>query len=146
MKLIKITIKSITKFQLNKLLIWNNDQKITRFFKSKNKTIEQIKNGLIYPGTYHFMIVKNNKYVGYIFFTRVGNGAYVTIMIDKKYWGKNYAKQAMVLLENKGRRLKIKKFMLEVYPKNKRAFSLYKNLNYVMVGDNESRVIMEKEL
>lgn len=91
MKLINITTELITKGQLKKLFVWNNNKEITKFFKSKNKTIKQIKKGLTYTGTYHFIINKNNKDIGYIFFTKVNDDAYITITIDRRYWGKGYA-------------------------------------------------------
>lgn len=145
MKLINIAIKSITERRLKKLFIWNNDQKITKFFKSKSKTIEQIKKGLAYPGTYHFMINESHKDIGYIFITKKEKYAYLTIMIDKKYWGKGYGKQAMLLIEDEVRKLKINKTVLGLYKENGRALKLYQSLGYIQTKE-ENTLVMEKNL
>lgn len=36
--------------------------------------------------------------------------------------------------------------MFKVYPENLRAFNLYKNFGYLVVGEKEGRMVMEKKL
>ncbi len=145
MKLIKITAKSIAKSRLNRILTWCNDPEISRFFKSKTRTMERILEILSESKTYNFMINEDNQDIGYIFTTNYGNYAYLTIMIDKKHWGRGYGRQAMILIEDKIRKLKTKKIILGLYRENKRAFNLYKSLGYKQTKKGNI-ITMEKKL
>jgi len=145
MKLIKVTAKTISKKRIEKIFGWSNDPEITKFFKSKSRTIEKIKEILSRPKTYNFIINEGEEDVGYIFTTNYSEYAYLTIMIEKGHWGKSYGKQAMILIENKLHKLKAKKIILGLYKKNKRAFNLYQDLGYVQVKKGNI-ITMEKNL
>lgn len=147
MKLTRIKNESKYDKQLEKLLIWDNDKNLSRFFKSKSKTIEQIKKGLDHKDSYYFMINNLGSDIGYVIFFKTKNKcAYITIAIDKKYWGKGYAQEAISLLEKEGIRAGVKNFKLEVYPENHKALNLYSKLNYKKEGVNEGRIVMSKKL
>ena len=92
--------------------------------------------------TRNYMINEYGKDVGYIFITKKEDYVYLTIMIDKKYWGEGYGKQAMILIENEVKKFKAKKIVLGLYEANERAYNLYKNLGYVLTKREKEKVIV----
>ena len=93
------------------------------------------------------MINENGVDIGYIYITKRDNFVSLTILVDKKYWGKGYGKQAMILIEKKVKRAKSKKIVLGLYPGNRRALNLYNGLGYIQTKSRENNIIvMEKKL
>lgn len=56
MKLIKITIKSITKFQLKKIYYWFNDKEMSKYLRTRHRTMKKIIEILSRRKTHNFMI------------------------------------------------------------------------------------------
>jgi len=147
MKLIKITIKSVTKAQLKKIYYWFNDQKMSKYLRTRHRTMKRIIEILSRRKTHNFMINENGVDIGYIYITKRDNFVSLTILVDKKYWGKGYGKQAMILIEKKVKRAKSKKIVLGLYPGNRRALNLYNGLGYIQTKSRENNIIvMEKKL
>jgi RimJ/RimL family protein N-acetyltransferase len=148
MQLTNISLKTIKQLRLKKIHNWYNNPEISKYFKSKTRTMKKIKEILSrkIPKTNNYMVNQNNKDIGYIFITKKGNYCYLTIIIDKKYWNKGYGKQAMILIEDEARKLKVKKIVLGLYAENKRALNLYKSLNYVCTKKEKNITVMEKKL
>lgn len=51
--------------------------------------------------TYNFMVNENGVDIGYTYITKKNDFISLTILIDKKYWGKGYGKQTMILIEKR---------------------------------------------
>lgn len=67
----------------------------------------------------------------------------VVIMIDEPFTRKGYGKQALFLLEETARKLKIKKLSLEVRTDNAPALSLYKKFGFNL---KYTEAVMEKKI
>ena len=135
-----------TKAQARKIYNWYNDSEISKYFKSPTRTMERVSQILSRENTYNYLINVGKKDIGYIFITKKENYCYLTILIDKKYWGKSYGKKAMKLIEDKAKALLINKIVLGLYEENKRAFNLYKGLGYIKTKKEKDVIVMEKKL
>lgn len=80
----------------------------------------------------HFIIILNGKIIGHISLVKRKNNWYETQIVigEKKYWGKGYGPEAIKLLIQKAKRLKISKIYLEVRPTNIRAIRAYENCGF----------------
>lgn len=146
MRLIKITIKSITKFQLQKIYRWFNDKEMSRYLRTGHRTMKRIIEILSRPETHNFIINEDDIDIGYIYITKQDNFVSLTILIDKKYWGRGYGKQAMILIEDKAKKLKAKKIIFGLYKENERAYNLYKHLGYTITKKEENKIIVMKKI
>jgi RimJ/RimL family protein N-acetyltransferase len=99
-----------------------SDKEVNKYFqdifKSKND--------------YHFVIVLNKKVIGHISLAKRKNNWYETQIVigEKRYWGKGYGSQAIKILLQKAKRLKIQKIYLEVRPDNTRAIRAYESCGF----------------
>ena len=71
----------------------------------------------------------------------IRSGFIFDIFIEEKFRGKGYGKQAMLLIEEKARELKLKSIGLHVFASNRAARNLYESLGYQVSSLN-----MTKEL
>lgn len=81
---------------------------------------------------YHFMIILNKRVIGHILLAKRKNYWYETQIVigEKKYWGKGYGSEAIKILIQKAKHLKISKIYLEVRPTNIRAIRAYKHCGF----------------
>ncbi|HDH03895.1 MAG TPA: GNAT family N-acetyltransferase [Candidatus Campbellbacteria bacterium] len=81
---------------------------------------------------YHFMIALDKKTIGHISLVKRKNNWHETQIVigGKKYWGKGYGSEAIKLLIQKAKRLKISKIYLEVRPTNTRAIRAYEHCGF----------------
>ena len=81
---------------------------------------------------YHFMITLGEKVIGHISLVKRRGGWYETQIVigEEKYRGKGYGSEAIKLLIQKAKRLKISKIYLEVRPDNSRAIKAYERVGF----------------
>ena len=99
-----------------------SDKEVDKYFTS----ILNSKSG------YHFIITLNERVIGHISLTKRKNNWHETqiIISGKKYWGKGYGSEAIKLLVQKAKRLKISEIYLEVRPTNTRAIRAYEHCSF----------------
>lgn len=103
-----------------------SDKKVDKYFKD---ILDSKKD-------YHFMITLNKKVIGHIALVKRKNNWHETQIVigEKEYWGKKYGSEAIRLLIQKAKRLKISKIYLEVRPNNIRAIRAYEKCGFQKVS------------
>ena len=81
---------------------------------------------------YHYMIILGEKVIGHISLAKRRGRWYETQIVigEEKYRGKGYGSEAIKLLIQKVKRLKISKIYLEVRPTNLRAIKAYERVGF----------------
>lgn len=102
-----------------------SDKKVDKYFK----------NVLGSKKDYHFILTLNKKVIGHISLAKRKNNWYETQIVigEKKYWGRGYGSEAIKLLIQKAKRLRISKIYLEVKPTNTRAIHAYERCGFKKV-------------
>lgn len=122
-----------------------NNPKNNRYLRTKKTNFKEIKKRLALPNRKMYILVTDNKKIGYFNLHIAVSGKKVMfgIIIDKPFQSKGYGRQAMKLIEQEAKKLGVKKISLEVFEKNIRAVRLYKKTGYKRI---DRLFMMEKRI
>lgn len=134
-------------------VIWRNDKEVFKYTGhtySNEVTIESelnwIKNVIPSPNEYRCAIIVDGEYVGNTYLTDIINqSARFHIFIgNKNYWGKGVAQQATKLMIDYAKNvLKLSSIRLTAHIENDSAISLYKKMDFQIIGKENNRILME---
>ena len=96
-----------------------NNPKNNRYLRTKKTNLKEVKKRITLPNRKMYILVADNKKIGYFNLQIAVNGKEVRfgIIIDKPFQSKGYGKQAMRLIEQEAKRIGVKKISLEVFEK-----------------------------
>ena len=122
---------------------WHESEALER---SRKETTALLPKGLQSENHYLYTLYDGDQAVGVIWLRAnvdrpIKSGFIFDIFIEEKFRGKGYGKQAMLLIEEKARELKLKSIGLHVFASNRAARNLYESLGYQVSSLN-----MTKEL
>lgn len=137
----KLTLRKIKPIDKKYFFYWWRDKELLRLTSGILKPIsdkEVNKYFLIMlrsKNDYNFIIMLDKKVIGHISLAKRKNHWYETQIVigEKKYWGKGYGSEAIRLLIQKAKSLKISKIYLEVRPTNFRAIRAYEHCGFYKV-------------
>ncbi|MBK9925609.1 MAG: GNAT family N-acetyltransferase [Anaerolineales bacterium] len=111
---------------------WNESEALE---KSRNEFERLLPQGVQSENHYLYTINDGDNMVGVIWLRAnvdrpTKNGFIFSLRIDEKFRGKGYGKQAMLLIEEKARKLGLKSIGLHVFAVNTVARKLYESVGY----------------
>jgi RimJ/RimL family protein N-acetyltransferase len=130
----KSDIKFFAKWWRNKDLLKLTSGRLRRISDEEvKKYFQKMIDG---EGDRHFMIILNKKPIGHIFLAKRGKRWHETHIVigEKKYWNKGYGAEAIKLLIDKAKKMRISKIYLEVRPNNLRAVRVYEKCGFIKAG------------
>ena len=112
--------------------------------KSREGYEKLLSKGLQTEGHFLYTVYDANEAVGMIWIradlqSPIKNGFIFELHVDEKFRGKGYGKQAMLLIEEKARKLGLKSLGLHVFAVNNVARKLYESVGYEVSSLNMTK-------
>lgn len=131
---------------------WLQDEELCKLIHATPVTKQQQQNWFAQLSAktdyYIWGVAYNSKPVGVSGIKHIhgSSGEYWGYIGEKSYWGKGIGKEMLQLAEQKAKALTLQQLTLNVLAENIRAVKLYQNAGFVVVSDDDSFLLMQKQI